>query len=343
MNEDNHLITKDEVDKVIVMSYEDAYMVKELDMLRKEYGIVSNKDINDLIKENPSRPRRRSIYASSELIRVRVKRYLKYADVIRISRLYSPGRAIVLECTNDVYNEFHATYKDKFIFLEYLQSYESKSRWCDNYLKRLGLKLDSRATKSSLIFFMITNTDKWIELETLKDILDEDVKITLEDLTNYLPNYEFYRISDWCQEVVKGTTKTTPIKRLDYFINSRGYSYRTMLNKLKNYIEFLLVLKQLHLDGYIYGYVSDEDLQKRLNGMNKNSKVFDYNESISKGINIVRVLSKDELLRMYKICIGVSGYNKSELVGVLEEIRVGKGESDKVKFDKSLRRRKKYK
>lgn len=343
MNEESHLITKDEVDKVIVMSYEDAYMVKGLDMLRKEYGMVITKDINDLIKENPSRPRRRSIYASSELVRVRVKRYLKYNDVVRISRLYSPGRAIVLECTNDVYNEFNATYKDKFLFMEYLQSYESKSNWCDNFLKRLGLNFDSRGTKSSLVFFMITNTDKWIEIETLKDIIDEDVKLTLEDLTNYLPNYEFYRLSDWCQDVVKGTTKTTPIKRLDYFINSRGYSYRTMVNKLKNYIEFLLVLKQLHLDGYIYGYVSDEDLQKRLNSMGKKSKVFDYNESITKGISIVRALSKEELLRMYKIVVGVKKYSELELIKALEEIRVGKGEDDKVKFNMSLRRKRKYK
>lgn len=326
---------KEDIDKIVVMSYEDSYMSKELDILKTKYGQTKTVELDYLLKENPNRRRRKSIFTSSELLRVIITKFPKKSEILHLANLYDNDRLIVLECNNECYNYLFENYSNIFYFFNYLRSYEEKSKWCTEYLKYLELRLDSKSTQSSLIFFMITNTDKWIEIEMLKDVIIDDYddkKLTLEELTEYLPDYEFYRLSDWVESVIKGTTKTTPIKRLDYFINSRGHSYRTMILKLKEYIEFLLILKQLHIDGYIYSYLGDKELTYRLNKMKKESLIFDYNESIKKGIDIVKTLSKNELLRMYKLTIESDEYTRNRMIYILESIRTGKDEKDKVKF-----------
>ena len=114
------------------------------------------------------------------------------------------------------------------------RKYEERLKIVDKIIKLKGLKFRNEEVKKSLRKNMVRSTKEWEDMFLLWEVYKyRDELLEQEDIDEIFEDTDFYNLDTFIFKVLKGETKKKTHKIASYFLDTKGYSKRWLLGKIR--------------------------------------------------------------------------------------------------------------
>jgi len=133
-----------------------------------------------------------------------------------------------------------------------LKDYKDKEKTVNKIIDRWKLKCETVEVRKTLVKNMIRDVHAWENVLLLWETLSyRGEELTASDIDELFPDNEFYNLNQFIHKMLEGKIKRKSIKMGYYFLDTKMYSARWVMQKIREETNMLGVVYQAYRGGVL--------------------------------------------------------------------------------------------
>src|SRR5690625_429256 len=133
-----------------------------------------------------------------------------------------------------------------------LKDYKDKEKTVNKIIDRWKLKCETVEVRKTLVKNMIRDVHAWENVLVLWETLSyRGEELTASDIDELFPDNEFYNLNQFIHKMLEGKIKRKSIKMGYYFLDTKMYSARWVMQKIREETNMLGVVYQAYRGGVL--------------------------------------------------------------------------------------------
>lgn len=188
-----------------------------------------------------------------------------------IKKINRRQRIIVIPVNNKKAKEAveKAFPKEVLITFPSLKEYKDKEKVVNNLINKWKMEFKTVETRKTLVRNMIRDVNTWEDVLLFSENLNyQRKKMTNNDIDELFPDSFYYNLDAFIYKVLEGKIKQKTTKIAFYYMETRGYSPKWLLNKIREEANLISVFYQAYRGGVLLIPENKKRLSQRIMDLN---------------------------------------------------------------------------